>query len=54
MQKLLGLRQDLAQIEVLVIKVDRDFILLPNDRYRVLALISIYLKLLMSSLDWEF
>ena len=36
------------------IKVDRDLILLPNVRHRVVALISIHLKLSMRCLDQEF
>ena len=36
------------------IKVDRDLILLPNHRYRVVAFITIRLELLMRCHDWEF
>ena len=35
-------------------KIDRDLILLPNDRYGVVAFISIYFELLMGCPDREF
>ena len=35
-------------------KIDRDLILLPNDRYEVVALISIFFEFLMGCPDLEF
>ena len=38
----------------MLMKIDRDLILLPNDRYGVVALVSIYFELLMGCPNRKF